>query len=150
MLNLMSDLRVYVKDKNGEERSFVVHYGTGCRLASAIDSETEDFRTLLKKAYRCDKGIYDIWSCMDCERNYRAEREFVKRHGLSYVAFRPKPCREPVDAGIIEIDFPSKTIGRIRAATTYTTGASGRLGATRARTSMSEGSGASTYRSDGP
>jgi len=40
----MSDLRVYVKDKNGEKKSFVVHYGTGYRLASAIDSETEDFR----------------------------------------------------------------------------------------------------------
>jgi len=106
----MSDLRVYVRDRDGEERSFVVHYGMGCRLASAIDGETGDFRTLLRKAYRFDRGIYDIWSCMDCERNYRAEREFAEKHGLSYVPFRPGPCKEPVDAGIIEIDFPSRTI----------------------------------------
>jgi len=32
------------------------------------------------------------------------------KEGLSYVAFRPKPYNEPVDAGIIEIDFPAKTI----------------------------------------
>ena len=85
--------------------SFVVHYGMGCRLVSMINENTEDFSSLLKSAYEFDRGIYYIWKCEDNEENYRHELEFTKKHGFGYVAFKPKPSREPVDAGIIEIYF---------------------------------------------
>ena len=75
-------------------------------MVSAIDENTEDFDSLLKGAYEFDKGIYDIWECEDNKENYRRELEFAKKHGFNYVAFKPKPSREPVDAGIIEIYFP--------------------------------------------
>ena len=106
----MSDLRLYVKGKNGKEYSFVVHYGMGCRLVSAINKDTNDFNSLLKSAYEFGRGIHDIWECEDNEENYNLELEFAKKHGFSYVAFKPKPNREPVDAGIIEIYFPEKRI----------------------------------------
>jgi hypothetical protein len=106
----MSELRVYVKDNNRKELSFVVHYGMGCRLASAINEKASDFESLLKSAYEFDRGIYDINACMDNEENYRAEAEFARKHGLSYIPFRPRPSREPIDAGIIEIYFPEKKI----------------------------------------
>ena len=95
----MSELRVYVKDKDGKEMSFIVHYGMGCRLVSAINENTNDFDSLLKSAYEFDRGIHDIWECEDNEENYNLELEFAKKHGFSYVAFKPKPNREPVDAG---------------------------------------------------
>jgi hypothetical protein len=66
----MSDLRVYVRDKDGKEISFVIHDGMGCRLASAINEKTSDFESLLKSAYEFDKGIYDIEAYMDNEENY--------------------------------------------------------------------------------
>ena len=106
----MSDLRLYVKDKNSEECSFVIHYGMGCRLVSAINDDTEDFNSLLKSAYEFDRGIYDIWECEDNEENYKRELKFAEKHRFSYTAFKPKPSREPVDAGIIEIYFPEKKI----------------------------------------
>ena len=96
----MSEFRVYVKDKNSKEMSFVVHYGMGCRLVSAIDENTEDFNSLLKSAYEFDKGIYDIWECEDNEENYRRELEFSKKHGFSYIAFKPKHSREPWMPGL--------------------------------------------------
>lgn len=46
---------------------------------------------------------------MDNEKNYRRELEFFKKESR-YVAFRPKPSREPADAGIIEIYFPEKLV----------------------------------------
>jgi hypothetical protein len=90
----MSELRVYVKDDNRKEISFVVHYGMGCRLASAVNEKTSDFESLLESAYEFDRGIYDSKACMDNEENYRAEAEFARKHGLSYIAFRPKPSRD--------------------------------------------------------
>lgn len=110
ILHFMSSLRVYVKDKDGKEMSFVVHYGTGCRLVSAINETTENFKSLLKSAYEFDRGIYEIKKCMDNEINYRSELEFVKKHGLNYIMLKPKPSKEPIDAGIIEIYFPEKKI----------------------------------------
>lgn len=106
----MSYLRVYVMDKDGKEMSFVVHYGMGCRLVSAINEGTSNFNLLLKSAYEFDRGIYDIMKCMDNEENYKAEVEFAKKLGLDYVALKPKPSKEPVDAGIIEVYFPEKKI----------------------------------------
>lgn len=106
----MSDLRLYVKDRDSKEMSYVIHYGMGCRLVSAINEGTDDFNSLLKNAYEFDRGIYDIWECEDNEENYKRELEFAQRHGFSYVAFKPKPSREPVDAGIIEIYFPERLI----------------------------------------
>ncbi|MCE4623442.1 MAG: hypothetical protein F7B11_01670 [Caldisphaeraceae archaeon] len=105
----MSDLRLYVKDKD-REKSFVIHYGMGCRLVSAISEDTEDFSSLLKSAYEFDRGIYDIWEFENNEENYRRELEFAEKYGFSYVSFKPKPSREPVDAGIIEIYFSEKLI----------------------------------------
>ena len=110
ILHFMSLLRVYIKDKDGKEISFVVHYGMGCRLVSAINETTEDFKSLLKSAYEFDRGIYEIEKCMDNEINYRSELEFAKKHGLNYVMLKPKPSKEPIDAGIIEIYFPEKKI----------------------------------------
>jgi len=52
----MSDLRVYVKDKDSKRMSFIVHYGMGCRLVSAISEDTEDFNSLLKSTHEFDKG----------------------------------------------------------------------------------------------
>jgi hypothetical protein len=106
----MSDLRVYVMDKDGKEVSFVVHYGMGCRLVSAINESTDSFDLLLKSAYDFDRGIYDIGKCMDNEENYGAEVEYAKRLGINYVTLKPKASKEPVDAGIIEIYFPQKKI----------------------------------------
>jgi len=63
----MPELRVYVKDKDSKEMSFVIHYGMGCRLVSAINEDTEDFDSLLKSAYEFDRGIYDIWEYEDNE-----------------------------------------------------------------------------------
>ncbi|MHA1621594.1 MAG: hypothetical protein ACTSVO_05570, partial [Candidatus Heimdallarchaeaceae archaeon] len=90
--------------------SFVVHYGMGCRLVSAINESTQNFKSLLKSAYEFDREIYGIEKCMDNELNYRSELEFVKKHGLKYVMHKPKPSKEPIDAGIIEIYFPEKKI----------------------------------------
>ncbi len=47
---------------------------------------------------------------MDNEENYKAELEFAKKHNLSCVRFKPKPNKEPYDAGIIEVYFPEKLI----------------------------------------
>lgn len=106
----MSDLRLYVNDKDGKEMSFVVHYGMGCRLVSAINENTDDFNSLLKSAHEFDRGIYDIWCCKDNEENYKSELEFAKKYGFNYITFKPKPNKEPIDAGIIEIYFPEKRI----------------------------------------
>lgn len=106
----MSDLRLYVKDRDGKETSYVIHYGMGCRLVSAINEQADDFDSLLKSAYEFDRGIHDITECGDSEENYKRELEFAKKHGFSYVVFKPKPSKEPVDAGIIEIYFPEKLI----------------------------------------
>jgi len=82
----------------------------GCRLASAIDEATDDFESLLKRAYEFDKGIYDVKACMDNEANYRAKLECAKKHRLHFTTLKPYPNKESFDAGIIEIDFTSKTI----------------------------------------
>ena len=97
----MSELRVYVKDKDGKEMSFVVHYGMGCRLVSAINEKTDDLESLLKSAYEFDKDIYSIKSCRDGEFKFDEENKFT---------FSPKVSKEPYDAGIIEIYFPEKMI----------------------------------------
>jgi hypothetical protein len=97
----MSDLRVFIKNGNGREVSFVVHYGMGCRLVSAINKETNDFKSLLKSAYEFDRGIYSINSCRDGEFKFNEKNEFV---------FVPKPSKKPCDAGIIEIYFPERKI----------------------------------------
>jgi hypothetical protein len=106
----MSELRVHVRDKDGKELSFVAHYAMGCRLASAIDETTEDFETLLKRAYEFDKGIHDIKECMDNEANYKSELEYAKNHKPNFMSLKPYPNKAPHDGGIIKIDFPSKTI----------------------------------------
>jgi hypothetical protein len=99
----MSDLRVYVKNKDGKEFSFVIHYGMGCRLVTAIKENTEDFNSLLKSAYELDRGIYDIEACMDNEANYMAELELAKKHGLSYVIFKLKLNKDPIDTDKISL-----------------------------------------------
>ncbi len=104
----MSELRVYVRDLN-RELSFITHYGTGCRLVSAIDENTNNFDSLLEKAYEFDRGIYDEMS-MDSEENYRREFEFFRKHKLDYTRLKPYPNKERFDAGVIEIHFPSRTI----------------------------------------
>jgi len=97
----MSDLRVYVKDKDRKEMSFLIHYAMGCRLVSAINEATEDFESLLESAYEFDRGIYDINSCRDGEFKFNEKDEF---------SFFPKPSKKPYGVGIIEIYFSEKKI----------------------------------------
>ncbi|RLG17930.1 hypothetical protein DRN63_02330 [Nanoarchaeota archaeon] len=107
----MSELRVYVKDVDGKEVSFIVHYGTGCRLVSAINEKVYNFQSLLESAYEFDRGIFEVVKCnTDDKRNYLKWLKEYRSLGLTKVPIKPYPNKESYDAGIIEIYFPEKLI----------------------------------------
>ncbi|RLI39578.1 hypothetical protein DRO64_10330 [Candidatus Bathyarchaeota archaeon] len=107
----MSELRVYVEDNDGKKISFIVHYGTGCRLVSAIDENVHNFQSLLDSAYEFDRGIFeDVEYNADNKRNYSRWVKHYRSMGLSRIPLKPYPNKEPYDAGIIEIYFPKKLI----------------------------------------
>lgn len=72
----MSDLRLYVRDKDGRETSYVIHYATGCRLVSAINEETDNFNPLLKSTYEFNRGIHNIIECEDNEKELQERARF--------------------------------------------------------------------------